>query len=187
MLAAQLVFVPAIGNFWGIVVALTLYFIAFNVLEASLPSLVSKIAPAGAKGTAMGVYNTSQSLGLFVGGALGGVLAHQFGPPSVFVLGSILIGLWLLLALGMRPPPAVKNLMYHVSARAPDDARRLEQRLAAVLGVAEAVVLAEEGVAYLKVNTHVFDEQTLRQVLASTSPFSGVNGAALPEHVPLTP
>ncbi|MEK7796476.1 MAG: MFS transporter, partial [Pseudomonadota bacterium] len=102
MLAAQLVFVPAIGNFWGIVVALTLYFIAFNVLEASLPSLVSKIAPAGAKGTAMGVYNTSQSLGLFVGGALGGVLAHQFGPPSVFVLGSILIGLWLLLALGMR-------------------------------------------------------------------------------------
>ena len=168
MLAAQLVFVPAIGNFWGIVVALTLYFIAFNVLEASLPSLVSKIAPAGAKGTAMGVYNTSQSLGLFVGGALGGVLAHQFGPPSVFVFGSVLIGLWLLLALGMRTPPAVKSLMYHVSVRAPDDARRLEQRLAAVPGVAEAVVLAEEGAAYLKVNAHTLDEQALRQVLAST-------------------
>ena len=114
------------------------------------------------------MYNTSQSLGLFVGGALGGVLAHQFGPPSVFVLGSILIGLWLWLALGMRPPPAVKNLMYHVSARAPDDARRLEQRLAAVPGVIEAVVLAEEGVAYLKVNPHTFDEQALRQALAST-------------------
>ncbi|MEK7260991.1 MAG: MFS transporter, partial [Pseudomonadota bacterium] len=58
MLAAQLAFIPAIRDFWGIVVVLTLYFIAFNVLEASLPSLVSKIAPAGAKGTAMGVYNT---------------------------------------------------------------------------------------------------------------------------------
>ncbi|MEK7260460.1 MAG: MFS transporter, partial [Pseudomonadota bacterium] len=105
---------------------------------------------------------------LFVGGALGGVLAHQFGPPSVFVLGSILIGLWLLLALGMRTPPVVKNLMYHVSVRDADDARRLEQRLAVVPGVAEAVVLAEEGAAYLKVNAHTFDEQALRQVLAST-------------------
>ena len=168
MLAAQLAFIPAIRDFWGIVVVLTLYFISFNVLEASLPSLVSRIAPAGAKGTAMGVYNTSQSLGLFVGGALGGVLAHRFGPPSVFVLGSVLIGLWLLLALGMRTPPVVKNLMYHVSVRDADDARRLEQRLAAVLGVADAVVLAEEGAAYLKVNAHTLDEQALRQVLAST-------------------
>jgi len=176
MLAAQLAFVPAIGNFWDIVVALTLYFIAFNVLEASLPSLVSRIAPAGAKGTAMGVYNTSQSLGLFVGGALGGLLSHRFGPPSVFVFGSVLIGLWLWLALGMRTPPMVKNLMYHISARSNDDARRLEQRLAAVLGVVEVVVLAEEGAAYLKVNAHTLDEQALRQVLASTS-------AAVPDDV----
>ena len=168
MLAAQLAFIPAIRDFWGIVVVLTLYFIAFNVLEASLPSLVSRIAPAGAKGTAMGVYNTSQSLGLFVGGALGGLLAHRFGPASVFVFGSILIGLWLWLALGMRTPPVVKNLMYHVTARDADGARRLEQRLAVVLGVVEAVVLAEEGVAHIKVDAHSFDEPALRQVLAST-------------------
>jgi len=55
-------------------VLLFLYFMAFNLLEASLPSLVSKIAPAGQKGAAMGVYSSSQFFGAFVGGAAGGWL-----------------------------------------------------------------------------------------------------------------
>ena len=67
MLIAQLTFSASIQYFWGIVFSLTLYFVAFNILEATLPSIISKIAPAAAKGTAMGVYNTSQSIGIFVG------------------------------------------------------------------------------------------------------------------------
>jgi MFS family permease len=168
MLAAELLFVPAIRHFWGIVAATTLYFIAFNVLEATLPSLVSKIAPAGAKGTAMGVYNTAQSLGLFVGGALGGFLSHRFGPAAVFVVGSAMIGVWLWLAAGMKPPPAIRNLMYHVQAQNRDAARALERRLAAIAGVTEAVVIADEGVAYLKVDAHVLDERALQAALAAT-------------------
>jgi MFS family permease len=76
--------------FWGVVAALFAYFVAFNILEASLPSLVSKIAPPEAKGTAMGVYNTSQALGLFFGGAAGGWLAqnHGFGVVFAFCAGS---------------------------------------------------------------------------------------------------
>ena len=167
MLAAELAFIPAIHDFWGIVVVLTLYFVAFNVLEASLPALVSKIAPTGAKGTAMGVYNTSQSLGLFVGGALGGLLSHHFGPAAVFWLGAALIGAWLWLASGMRSPPAVKNLMFHVAVPDAAAARRIEQRLAAVPGVVEALVLAEEGAAYLKVDRRALDEPALERVIAS--------------------
>lgn len=168
MLVMQLAFIPAIDHFWGVVTVLTLYFVAFNVLEATLPSLVSKIAPVRAKGTAMGVYNTSQALGLFVGGAAGGILSHHFGAAAVFEFGAVLIGAWLYLAYGMKAPPAVKNLMFHINALSAEDARRLERQLAGVRGVTEANVMADEGVAYLKVDSRRFDEPALRRLLPST-------------------
>ncbi|MEW6332005.1 MAG: MFS transporter [Pseudomonadota bacterium] len=168
MLVTELAFISTLNHFWGVVATLTLYFTAFNVLEATLPSLVSKIAPARAKGTAMGIYNTSQALGLFVGGAAGGILSQHFGAAAVFEFGAVLIGIWLALAWGMKAPPAVKNLMFHISALSADDARRLEQKLKGVMGVAEASVLADEGVAYLKVDSRRFDEQALRRLLPST-------------------
>ena len=168
MLAMQLAFVPALQHFWGLVTVLMFYFVAFNVLEASLPSLVSKISPARAKGTAMGVYNTSQALGLFVGGAAGGILSDYFGAAAVFEFGAVLIGLWLYLALGMKSPPAVKNLMFHINALSAEDARRLERQLGDVQGVTEATVMADEGVAYLKVDSRRFDEPALRRLLPTT-------------------
>ncbi|WP_296671951.1 MFS transporter [Sulfuricaulis sp.] len=168
MLAVELAFVPALQHFWGLVTVLTFYFVAFNVLEASLPSLVSKIAPARAKGTAMGVYNTFQSLGLFVGGAMGGILSDHFGAAAVFKFGAVLVGLWLYLAWGMKSPPAVKNLMFHISALSEEDARRLEKQLGDVPGVTEATVMVDEGVAYLKVDSRRLDEAAMRALLPST-------------------
>ena len=168
MLAAQLAFITAIQHFWGIFIALSVYFVAFNILEASLPSIISKIAPAGSKGTAIGVYNTFQSLGFFVGGAMGGLLSSYFGASAVFMFGAGLIGVWLILAFRMKPLPAVKNLMFHVRELNTQEARRLEERLAAVLGVTEAKVIAEEGVAYLKVDGRRLDEPALRALLPST-------------------
>jgi len=162
MLLAQIVFALAIAHFWGIVAALVVYFVAFNTLEASLPSIISKIAPAGAKGTAIGVYNTSQSFGIFIGGALGGLLSSQYGAPAVFVFGSVLIGVWLVLAAGMKPPPAVKTMMLHLRDNmGPEDVRRLENEIAVVPGVAEVIVIAKEGVAYLKIDPHKVDRQRL--------------------------
>ena len=84
---------------------LTLFFIAFNVLEATQPSWISRIAAPGAKGTALGVYNTLQSLGLFLGGALGGWLGQTFG-TGVVSLFCVMLGLaWLALSTSMNPPP----------------------------------------------------------------------------------
>jgi MFS family permease len=167
MLAAEIAFIPAITHFWGIVGVMILYFIAFNVLEASLPSIISKIAPTGSKGTAMGVYNTFQSFGLFVGGALGGYLSYRFGSASVFEFGAVLIGLWLLLATRMKPLPAVKNLMFHVPDMSAEQARRLEQQIAAVTGVTEVAVATEEGAAYVKVDSRRLDEAALHALLPS--------------------
>lgn len=86
----------------GVVVALFGFFFAFNLLEASLPSLVSKLCPAGARGTAMGVYSTSQFLGAFFGGALGGLVAQHVGSGGVFLLCAGMALIWWLGALGMR-------------------------------------------------------------------------------------
>ena len=160
MLLAQLGMAASMHHFWGIVAALTLYFVAFNVLEATLPSLISKLAPATAKGTAMGVYNTSQSLGLFFGGAMGGVLSQHFGFSAVFMFSSGLILAWLIAAVGMRTPPAVKTRMFHIGEISREQAGQLSKRLGSLSGVFEAAVIAEEGVAILKVALHGWDEQS---------------------------
>ncbi len=99
-------YVEGSAGMWPLAILLTLFFVAFNVLEATQPSWISKIAPAHAKGTALGVYNTLQSVGLFVGGALGGWLAQHVGPGAVSLLGCGLAVAWLILASGMAPPPA---------------------------------------------------------------------------------
>ncbi|MDY0071420.1 MAG: MFS transporter [Thauera sp.] len=87
---------------------LTLFFVAFNVLEATQPSWISRVAPPHAKGTALGVYNTLQSLGLFLGGLLGGWLGQRFGLAAVSLSCFMLAIVWLMLTLGMRPPPVRK-------------------------------------------------------------------------------
>jgi len=159
MLAAQLGMSASMHHFWGIVAALILYFVAFNILEASLPSLISKLAPTTAKGTAMGVYNTSQSLGLFFGGAMGGWLSQHYGFSAVFMFSSGLMLAWLVAAAGMRTPPAVKTRMFHVGPMDTHQAGQLSRHLGALSGVMEAAVIAEEGVAILKVALHGWDEQ----------------------------
>ena len=165
MLVAQLGMAASMQHFWGIVVALTAYFIAFNTLEATLPSLISKIAPVGAKGTAMGVYNTAQSLGLFLGGVTGGWLSQHYGFSAVFMFSASLMAIWLIAALGMRAPPAVKTRMFHLGAIAADQAALLNTQLRNIQGVYEAIVVAAEGIAILKVSQQGWDEDTATKLI----------------------
>jgi MFS family permease len=92
----------------ALIVALAGFFIAFNLLEALLPSLVSRTAPPSRKGLAIGIYNTAQSLGLFAGGALGGVALAWGGTAAVFLLCAALGMLWLAVAFFIMPPPRVR-------------------------------------------------------------------------------
>jgi MFS family permease len=91
----------------GLAAIMLAFFVAFNVLEALLPSLVSRLAPAEGRGVAIGVYNTTQTLGVFFGGLLGGWVAKYYGTTAVFGVCTALVVLWLLFALGMRSVPAV--------------------------------------------------------------------------------
>ena len=165
MLIAQLLLAQFIGQFWGIVVSLTCYFVAFNVLEATLPSLISKIAPASAKGTAMGVYNTSQSFGMFLGGVVGGYLSQHYGASAVFIFCSVLISIWLVLAFSMERPPAVRTRLFHVREMDPGRATELSKQLAKLNGVSEALVVGNEGTAILKVDLRGWDEAGVTKLI----------------------
>ena len=92
------------GGVYSLAFWLTLFFVAFNVLEATQPSLISRLAPPHAKGAALGVYNTTQSLGLFLGGVLGGALAKHSGAPAVWIACAVLAFCWLALGLSMTMP-----------------------------------------------------------------------------------
>ncbi|MCB5186022.1 MFS transporter [Methylobacillus gramineus] len=166
MLVAEIAFGLLIDSFWGIVASLTIFFIAFNVLEAIMPSTISKQAPAAAKGTAIGVFNTAQSLGIFVGAVSGGFLSGHFGYSSVFVFCGILMLLWLISVLTMQPPAAVKSKMYHLPEGYARDAAQLSRQLAALPGVRESVVLPAEGMVILKVDMQVsWDESAALQLI----------------------
>lgn len=105
VLSGQLALAVLPHTLWVIAVVLLVYFAGFNVLEAAQPSLVSKLAPGARKGAAMGVYNTTQSLGYALGAVAGGWLAHGAGPDAVFAGASVLVAAWLIIAAGMKRPP----------------------------------------------------------------------------------
>lgn len=166
LLLAQLVLALTTGSFWPFVFGLALFFVAFNLLEATLPSLVSKVAPVDAKGTAMGVYSTSQFGGAFVGGLLGGWVHQQFGLAAVFVAGALVGACWLLIAVGMQRPGRYSSRLVNLDWVGRDAVDDLVARLRAVPGVVEAVVVPDEGVAYLKVDRERLDDGALDEIVA---------------------
>ncbi len=94
------------------IAGLVVFFTAFNLLEAKLPSLISKFAPADAKGTAVGVYSSVQFFGTFVGAAVGGWLSQHFGPPAVFALCLVFAAAWIVVGASMAPVPAYNRGNY---------------------------------------------------------------------------
>ncbi len=168
LLLVELFFWQWADNLRGLVTGTVVFFTAFNLLEASLPSLVSKVSPAGGKGTAMGVYSTSQFLGAALGGILGGWLFQHGGLGSVFLGCAGLCLIWLLATLGMNEPPYVTSLRLPLSPGAVSEAG-LTTRLMAVPGVTDAVVVEEEAAIYIKLDTKILDRATLERLVDPTS------------------
>ena len=105
LLATLLVMGRGSTSFMVLAGGLLSFFVAFNILEAMLPSLISRVAHPNAKGAALGVYNTTQALGLFLGGTLGGWLVKNYDAGAVFLCGAALSALWLAAAATMPPVP----------------------------------------------------------------------------------
>jgi MFS family permease len=154
---SQLLLVAAAENLYALLAALTLFFSGFNVMAATLPSLITKTAPPDAKGTASGVYSSAQFLGIFAGGIAGGSASQHGGDVAVFVTTSVLALVWLAVAATMARPSYLTTRLVRVSETQAADAESLAASLREMPGVAEAVVIAEEKLAYLKVDARSFD------------------------------
>jgi MFS family permease len=126
-------------------------------MEASLPSLITKVAPPDAKGTAMGLYSSLQFFGIFVGGIVGGWANQTGGSAGVFALTAVLALLWLLAAATMAQPSYLTTRLLPIGDGQAAEPESLAARLRQVPGVAVAVVIAEEKLAYLKVDSKTFD------------------------------
>ena len=164
-MCAQVLLMFGQNSLWSVAAALLVFFTAFNVLEATLPSMVSKIAPLASKGTAMGVYSSVQFLGAFVGAVAGGALMQYVGGDAVFVFAIALLLVWLIVAFGMQPPGAVRTKMYHLEKVSSSQGILLQKQLAQLHGVREVMVVAAENIACLKVDMTGFDEDAVKQLI----------------------
>lgn len=155
-----------LGTF-GFALAMLGFFIAFNVLEALLPSLISRAAPENGRGTAIGVYNTTQTLGVFFGGVLGGWLASRSGAPAVFMTCAFLAAIWLLVATGMKSSFRAVNALASLTlsiGKAVDETV-LREGLTRIRGVLEAEVLPRERMVRLRVEPGNWDEAAVRKLI----------------------
>jgi len=139
------------------------FFMAFNLLEATLPSLISKVCPPGGKGSAMGIYSSSQFFGAFIGGVLGGFVAQVADLSGVYLIVALLGLLWWIIARTMPPIRYATSFVLKLQAVEPGRASEILADLLAIPGVEDATVIVNEQTAYLKVDKTILDEQALLQ------------------------
>ena len=142
-----------------------LFFTAFNYLEATMPSMLSRLAPAGVKGSVMGIYSSSQFLGAFSGGIIGGFVAEQFSENSIFVVMSLFAIIWLLLSLGLKPMKKSKAYSFTTNINNEQQARAVMTQLDAMPGIIEVTIVIEEAVAYLKIDDKQVDITDIKALL----------------------
>ncbi|PCI52767.1 MAG: MFS transporter [Gammaproteobacteria bacterium] len=159
---------------WSLVLSVVLFFTAFNYLEATMPSILSRIAPAGVKGSVMGIYSSSQFLGAFVGGIVGGFVASRYGENTIFLVMAIASLFWLVLSFGMQKLKKSKSFSFVTNIRCEDKAGEIAGLLINMPGVIEATLVhddvgnnSEESVvvAYLKVDDKVVDLLAIKVLL----------------------
>ncbi|ASQ47195.1 MFS transporter [Legionella clemsonensis] len=148
----------------GLWIVMFFYFIAFNILEATLPSLISKQSEATSKGTAMGVYSSSQFLGIFAGGALAGVLYQLGGSMLIFIVNASLGVIWFIIALFMKPDVYLSTLIltYPTNIK---DTQQLLDLLKNLQGVRDVTISQAEQVIYLRVDKSSYQEGSAVKLL----------------------
>jgi len=166
LIVAELVLWQAGAHFWTLVVGVQLFFFAFNLMEAILPSLISKESPAGYKGTAMGIYSTSQFLGVAIGGSIGGWIFQHIDAQAVFLLGALIATGWLMLSFTMQEPPYVSSL--RVVLQHATNPQALEQRLRQATGVSNVLIIPEEHAAYIKIDSKQTNRQEIEKLIAAS-------------------
>lgn len=149
------------SHFWIVALSLFLFFGAFSLLEATLPSLVSKIAPLQRKGTAMGLYSSSQFFGIFIGGVVGGLVLSHFGIQALFLFCTLLSLIWLSCAYSMPEPPYLSTIIISDCNFSPNLSNILQHQA----GIAEVAYVANAQLLYVKIDKKIITEDELRNLI----------------------
>jgi len=160
---------------WSLGLSVVMFFTAFNYLEATMPSILSRIAPAGVKGSVMGIYSSSQFLGAFVGGIIGGFLASRYDEHSIFLVMAISSLIWLISSFSMKPLKKSKSYSFTTNFSDEDEVEDIIEQLINMPGVIEATLVKDEvlsnsvksasAVAYLKVDDKKVDLSAIKALL----------------------
>lgn len=170
LIVVQFLFIT-VGEGWAVIgLLLVLYFMAFNYLEAAMPSLLSRLVPLDIKGTAMGVFNTSQFIGAAIGGVVGGALFERYGFTGVFSGLALLLAFWLLVSLGQKMPESIKQLV--IQAPEPRDGdidwvARISESLLLLDGVEFVEIHEENREAHVHYKPAKITENTVKNVIHS--------------------
>ena len=148
-------------SFYPLMFAFLLFFIGFNFMEAVQPSLVAKYSDVNTKGTAMGVYSTSQFFGIFVGGTVGGLVLQKWGISGVFVFGAISAVVLLIVAISLPKPDYYKNELIKLKDEFLNDIDLTKQQLLDIAGIKQVAISMEEGVAYLKIDKLILKREQI--------------------------
>lgn len=145
-----------------LLIGLGLFFIAFNVMEALLPSWLSKAAPIQSKATAMGVNASSQFLGAFFGGMIGGQLLLLNNTAMGWSILTAVAIIWLLMSFGLAQPRYLSSMVFRLPEAKQTD--EWTSQLLAIHGIEEVVVMSEQQVAYIKVDKQQIDDAARQQL-----------------------
>lgn len=151
-------------SWWWVCAAVVLFFTGFNYLEANFPALVSSIAPAGQKGTAMGLYASFQFFGAFLGGVISGLVTDIWSQELAYGIGAASTLLWLFIIFGVKEVSRVKRVMMHGEFNG-SNVSTIEAELMLVPGVLEVTLNSQNNAVYLKVDRD-FDAVKARDVLS---------------------
>ena len=160
LLIGELMFAFATHSAIWFLFGLVIWFTGFNTLESLLPSLVSRLAPVRNKGAAIGIYNSAEFFGAFLGGALGGLVLGAFGTEGVYLMCAGVISLWFIIALSAEPPRLLDTRVLRFN-ELESQGEAIATELSAIDGVNEVIMMASQGVVYLKVDTEVLDPGAL--------------------------
>ena len=144
---------------------LFVYFAAFNLLEASLPSWLSKVCPVGNRGTAMGIYSTCQFLGTFIGGILGGFALANVGIDGLFWLLALMLLFWCFVTATMASPKPLQTLILQVGETKASD---FLKSISNIDGVEDILLIEGEDLAYVKVDKTLIDLEIFQPFLNRT-------------------
>ena len=168
LMISQLLLYKINSSGMDIGIILCLFFTAFTLMESILPSLVSKIAPLSIKGAAMGVYSTSQFIGIAFGGAIGGILAKYTTLPSLFLVNAALAALWLGYLLSLKKIPYTSTFIFK-SNKTSNDESRLQQIIHNIEGISDFALAPHEQLLYIKADKKIIDENKLRNALENAN------------------